>query len=61
MKTFEELLSLVNSEIENLNFPSQPENFYAPVRYILSLGGKRMRPVFTLMACIFFPMTFPKQ
>lgn len=54
MKTFEELLSLVNSEIENLNFPSQPENFYAPVRYILSLGGKRMRPVFTLMACNLF-------
>jgi geranylgeranyl diphosphate synthase, type II len=28
----------------------EPKNLYEPVRYILSLGGKRMRPVLTLMA-----------
>lgn len=27
----------------------QPENLYEPIRYILDLGGKRMRPVLTLM------------
>ncbi|MBQ3691051.1 MAG: polyprenyl synthetase family protein [Bacteroidales bacterium] len=54
MKTFEELLQLVENEIKNLNFPKEPKNFYEPVKYILSLGGKRMRPVFTLMACEIF-------
>ncbi|MBQ3657378.1 MAG: polyprenyl synthetase family protein [Bacteroidales bacterium] len=54
MKTFEEFLSIINDGIEKLDFPQEPENFYAPVRYILSLGGKRMRPVFTLMACNLF-------
>jgi geranylgeranyl diphosphate synthase type II len=28
----------------------KPKNLYEPVQYILSLGGKRMRPVLTLMA-----------
>lgn len=54
MKTFEELLSLIEDGIKNLELPEKPENFYSPVRYILSLGGKRMRPVFTLMACNLF-------
>lgn len=27
----------------------QPENLYDPIRYILELGGKRLRPVLTLM------------
>ncbi|SDQ18124.1 polyprenyl synthetase family protein [Flagellimonas zhangzhouensis] len=27
----------------------EPENLYEPIRYILDLGGKRMRPVLTLM------------
>lgn len=32
----------------------QPDNLYEPVRYILGLGGKRMRPVLTLMAAEIF-------
>jgi geranylgeranyl diphosphate synthase, type II len=28
----------------------EPKNLYEPIKYILSLGGKRMRPVLTLMA-----------
>lgn len=54
MKTFEQLKSLIDKEIENINLPQQPQNFYQPVKYILSFGGKRIRPVFTLMACDMF-------
>lgn len=32
----------------------EPKNLYEPIQYILSLGGKRMRPVLTLMACEVF-------
>ena len=32
----------------------EPSSLYEPIRYILSLGGKRLRPVLTLMCCDFF-------
>lgn len=31
----------------------QPHGLYEPVRYILSMGGKRIRPALTLMVCDF--------
>ncbi len=40
--------------IENQKIGRNPENLYQPIRYILSLGGKRIRPVLTLMACDVF-------
>jgi len=36
--------------IETLIFPESPKQLYEPIEYILSLGGKRMRPILTLMA-----------
>ena len=35
-------------------FRGKPVNLYEPIRYILSLGGKRVRPVLALMACQLF-------
>lgn len=32
----------------------QPKNLYKPIQYILQLGGKRLRPVLTLLACDLF-------
>ncbi len=49
-KTSAELLSYVNGALEGLSYPTQPEGLYEPVRYVLSLGGKRIRPVLLLMA-----------
>lgn len=37
-----------------------PETLYEPIRYILSLGGKRIRPVLTLMACDVFEVDMNK-
>ena len=54
MKTFNELRALIEDEIKNMALPAEPGNFYEPIRYILSLGGKRLRPVFALMACNIF-------
>ena len=51
MKSLAELSELILQSVNNLKFPSSPNNLYDPVRYMLSLGGKRMRPVLTLMAC----------
>lgn len=54
MRPYEEYLSYINSEIEKHPFAGNPNNLYDPLNYILSLGGKRMRPVLTLMGCELF-------
>ena len=41
---------LIEKEIAALPFPAKPVQLYEPLRYMLSLGGKRMRPILTLMA-----------
>ena len=51
MKEFDEYLSMVNQAIANLKLPAQPAGLYAPIRYTLDCGGKRLRPVLVLSAC----------
>ena len=48
--TFAQLLDKVNAHIETLDYAHEPMNLYEPVKYILSLGGKRIRPAMVLMA-----------
>ena len=48
--TFTQLLDKVNAHIETLDYAHEPMNLYEPVKYILSLGGKRIRPAMMLMA-----------
>lgn len=38
----------------------QPDRLYEPVRYILSIGGKRIRPALTLMVCDFLTGDYKK-
>lgn len=45
-----ELLERINSHIAGLQFARTPQGLYAPVTYVLSMGGKRIRPVLMLMA-----------
>ncbi|MAS71564.1 MULTISPECIES: polyprenyl synthetase family protein [unclassified Leeuwenhoekiella] len=40
--------------------PREPHNLYEPIRYILQLGGKRLRPVLTLMATSVFEADYKK-
>ena len=49
-----ELKELVDKAIINLTFSSEAEKLIFPVKYILSIGGKRLRPVIALMACNLF-------
>lgn len=41
---------LISTHFQNLSLSKEPRNLYEPIEYILSLGGKRIRPVLTLMA-----------
>jgi geranylgeranyl diphosphate synthase type II len=51
MDTNLDLKSLVNEHIASLSLSSRkPANLYEPMDYLLSLGGKRIRPVLTMLA-----------
>ena len=50
MYTWEELRDKVNGFVKELEFEREPRELYAPIRYTLSQGGKRVRPVLFLMA-----------
>ncbi|MFT5858315.1 MAG: geranylgeranyl diphosphate synthase type II [Flavobacteriaceae bacterium] len=38
----------------SINFPSEPNRLYDPLRYFLSIGGKRIRPILTLLGARLF-------
>ena len=46
----EKYLSLIEAEIKKQKFGSQPKSLYEPVRYIMGLGGKRLRPLMTALS-----------
>ncbi|MBO4800866.1 MAG: polyprenyl synthetase family protein [Bacteroidaceae bacterium] len=50
MKTTNEIFDLLSQTFADVTFDRQPESLYAPIKYALSLGGKRLRPALLLMA-----------
>ena len=46
----EELLVKVNDFLDNLKYERKPSCLYDPVKYVLSMGGKRIRPVLMLLS-----------
>ncbi len=49
MKTADEILSMVNEFLENLSYDRKPTSLYDPIKYVLSMGGKRIRPTLMLL------------
>jgi geranylgeranyl diphosphate synthase type II len=43
-------LKLIEAEIKRNKFGKQPASLYEPIRYLMRLGGKRMRPLLTLLS-----------
>lgn len=50
MFTADEILSKVNAFLDSLPYDRKPESLYEPVKYALSMGGKRIRPTLLLLA-----------
>src|SRR5258706_1181052 len=40
----------IEEAIRLMEFGSQPKSLYEPIRYIMALGGKRLRPLLTLLS-----------
>ena len=54
MTSTDQLTSIIQSGIEKIDWNKEPRGLYEPIDYVLSLGGKRIRPLLTLMACNLF-------
>lgn len=49
MQKLDKIAQLIEQEIAQVQLPQAPSGLYEPIRYILSLGGKRIRPSLLLM------------
>ncbi|MBO4820712.1 MAG: polyprenyl synthetase family protein [Prevotella sp.] len=45
-----EILQLINDYLENLRFDRKPQSLYEPIKYVLDIGGKRIRPTLMMLA-----------
>lgn len=60
MQTIQAYQDFFLKYLQQQHFLREPKNLYEPIDYILGLGGKRMRPVLTLMAAEVFDVSFEK-
>lgn len=49
MHTITELIQKINTAVKDIQYNTEPKKLYDPIRYILSIGGKRIRPLLMLM------------
>ncbi len=54
MEFLDKYTQLLDQNIEGAVSKNEPLGLYNPIKYILKLGGKRIRPILTLMTCDFF-------
>ena len=54
MYTVAQIHEKIKNTLDSINFIREPRELYDPVDYTLSQGGKRMRPVLTLLSCDMF-------
>lgn len=54
MSKIEEFRQIVEDQIQMIDGMKRPEGLYEPVRYVLSLGGKRLRPALCLASAALF-------
>jgi len=54
MGGYEELINYFEDQLSKQAFGHQPGELYAPISYTVGLGGKRIRPILTLMSCELF-------
>jgi len=50
LKSIADLQEILHKTLQKTSFVAEPAELYEPISYILSLGGKRLRPVLVLMA-----------
>lgn len=51
MNSLDFILKKTETELSSLSFVGDPKSLFDPIEYILSLGGKRIRPALALIGC----------
>lgn len=52
--TFQPYLETISKQIDNTLYGQHPAELYNPIHYIMSLGGKRLRPLLTVLSANLF-------
>lgn len=60
MQTTQQYQDAFLEHLKTLTFQKEPKNLYEPIHYIIQLGGKRLRPVLTLMTAEIFGCDYKK-
>ena len=60
LKSIEELQGIISRAIEEVDLPLEPSELYNPISYILSIGGKHLRPVLVLMTADMYQFDLTK-
>lgn len=60
MQSIKQYQELISNHFQEIILLKEPKNLYEPIQYIISLGGKRLRPVLTLMTAEIFDTDFQK-
>ena len=61
MTTESQIDSIVAEMFRDISFTSEPEGLYDPLRYMIEIGGKRLRPKLCLTAYSFFGDKFGEE
>ncbi|RKD16205.1 isoprenyl synthetase [Pelobium manganitolerans] len=54
MHSIKQLQEIIVKAVNEIDYPAQPKELYQPIAYLMSLGGKRLRPALVLMATDLF-------
>lgn len=54
MTNYETLINYFEDQLNSITYNDSPIELYSPIKYTLGFGGKRIRPVTTLMGCELF-------
>ncbi len=59
--SFEPFLKAITLQVSQIEYGQQPAELYDPIRYIMSLGGKRLRPLLTVLSTYLFTDNWQKS
>lgn len=54
MHSIKALQQIIDQAVRETTYPAEPKELYEPISYLMSLGGKRLRPAMVLMATDLF-------
>lgn len=60
MHSIQQYQEFISDYLQSQSKNKEPKNLYEPIHYIMQLGGKRMRPILTLMSAEVFDTDYKK-